>query len=246
MFEVQNLLKFFENKKLLIISVLIFLTFFAGGIFWFLDFDFKNKSSSKIKFSSFEISTMEIESSKTLKVSETQTDEVQNLIFIDIQGAVYKPGVVRVPEGIILQEALSYVSGIREDVADLDFIAKNINRASVVIPNSYIYIPFKTDSNDENIKNSLLESPYSPKISGGSYSVNSKISTTSIQSNGKVNINTASLSQLDTLDGIGPTKAQAIIDYRNSVGPFKSPSDIMNVSGIGQATFDKNKDRIIV
>lgn len=61
-----------------------------------------------------------------------------------------------------------------------------------------------------------------------------------------VNINTAGVSELETLDGIGEVKAQAIIDYRNANGPFQKVEDIKNVSGIGDATFDKIKDHITV
>lgn len=61
-----------------------------------------------------------------------------------------------------------------------------------------------------------------------------------------VNINTASQSQLETLTGIGPVKAKAIIDYRQTKGSFKSISEIKNVSGIGDATFQKIKDKISI
>lgn len=61
-----------------------------------------------------------------------------------------------------------------------------------------------------------------------------------------INLNTASLAELDKLPGIGPAKAQAIIDYRNAKGGFKKTSQIMNVSGIGQATYDKIKGMITV
>lgn len=63
---------------------------------------------------------------------------------------------------------------------------------------------------------------------------------------GKVNINTATVSDLQTLDGIGETKAAAIIEYREKNGPFKAVEDIMKVSGIGQKTFEKIKDKIEV
>ncbi|MBU4482308.1 lamin tail domain-containing protein, partial [Patescibacteria group bacterium] len=62
----------------------------------------------------------------------------------------------------------------------------------------------------------------------------------------KININTASLEELDSLPGIGPSKAQAIIDYREQNGDFQTIEDIMNVSGIGQGTFDGIKDLIMV
>ena len=61
-----------------------------------------------------------------------------------------------------------------------------------------------------------------------------------------ININTASKSELTALNGIGDVKAQAIIDYRNTNGNFKSIEDILNVSGIGDAVFAKIKDYITV
>lgn len=63
---------------------------------------------------------------------------------------------------------------------------------------------------------------------------------------GKININSANLSQLDSLSGIGPTYAQRIIDYRSSNGGFKSIEEIKNVKGIGDKTFEKFKDKITI
>ena len=64
--------------------------------------------------------------------------------------------------------------------------------------------------------------------------------------NNKININKASINDLKLLPSIGEAKAQAIIDYRNSVGIFKTINDIKNVSGIGDSLFDKIKDLITV
>lgn len=71
-------------------------------------------------------------------------------------------------------------------------------------------------------------------------------STSSNQVSGKVNLNSASASQLDSLPGIGATYAQRIIDYRNANGGFKSIEEIKNVKGIGDATFNKMKDLITI
>ena len=62
----------------------------------------------------------------------------------------------------------------------------------------------------------------------------------------KININTASAEELSQLQGIGPKYAAKIVEYREKDGPFASPEDIMKVPGIGQKTFDKNKDLIVV
>lgn len=63
---------------------------------------------------------------------------------------------------------------------------------------------------------------------------------------GKINLNTASVDQLDLLPGIGPAYAQRIIDYRDANGPFKAASEIQNIAGIGPKTFEKIKDLITV
>jgi competence protein ComEA len=63
---------------------------------------------------------------------------------------------------------------------------------------------------------------------------------------GRVNINTATATELDALPGIGPTTAQSIVDYRLQNGPFQAIQDIQNVPGIGPATFDGIKDYITI
>lgn len=62
----------------------------------------------------------------------------------------------------------------------------------------------------------------------------------------KININTANLTQLQKITGVGPAIAQRIIDYRNENGDFQSIEDIINVKGIGEITFEKMKDQIVV
>ena len=66
------------------------------------------------------------------------------------------------------------------------------------------------------------------------------------QGDGKVNLNKASQAELETLTGVGPAKATAIIEYRDVNGGFKTVEEIMEISGIGQKTFDKFKDQITV
>jgi len=62
----------------------------------------------------------------------------------------------------------------------------------------------------------------------------------------KININTAAKAELMELDRIGPKYAERIIEYREKVGPFEKPEDIMKVKGVGKKTYEANKDRIVV
>jgi len=71
------------------------------------------------------------------------------------------------------------------------------------------------------------------------------VSSANDASDETININTASASQLESLPGIGPSLAERIVAYREANGPFRTPSDILEVSGIGDATFANIEDRIV-
>ena len=66
------------------------------------------------------------------------------------------------------------------------------------------------------------------------------------EAGGKININTASVDELVQLDRVGQKYAERIVAYRDANGPFKAPEEIMQVAGIGEKTFEANKDRIVV
>lgn len=96
--------------------------------------------------------------------------------------------------------------------------------------------------NSETVTQSSSESAESGNIAGASTSGSATNSTPS----GKINLNTASSAQLDSLPGIGTAYAQRIIDYRTSNGGFKSIEEIKNVKGIGDKTFEKLKNLITI
>jgi competence protein ComEA len=141
-----------------------------------------------------------------------------------ISGAVAHPDVYELPYDSIVKDAIEAAGGSTGE-ADLD----RINLARRVHDEEQIYVPQKGE-----------ESPPVSPPSGPS------LPSPSSQGSGKVNINTATAEELSTLPGIGPTKAQSIIDYRTTSGPFQSIEDIKKVRGIGDATFEKLKDKITV
>lgn len=110
------------------------------------------------------------------------------------------------------------------------------------------------DANEANLeakitelenKVSVLEQNSSSSVSSQNSNTDEPQQETSNQSE-KININTASIEELDKLPGVGVTRAQLIIDYRGSHGNFKTISEIQNIKGIGPATYEKMKDMITI
>ncbi len=147
-------------------------------------------------------------------------------ISVYICGCVGNPGVVRVKEGTRLDEAVGLAGGALLE-ADLNAV----NLAYKLADEDMIYIPKKGEEH-KNPGNAVL----------GVSTVRNVIAKKS----GKVNINTAGESELDTLEGVGPATAKAIIQYRDKNGPFDTIEDIKKVKGIGIAKFNNMKDKITV
>ena len=165
-----------------------------------------------------------------------QEEEIQvSSIFIDISGAVKNPGIYELNEGARLNDAIEASGGFTED-SNLDYVAKNINKARILNDEEKIYIPFKNDDLSI-VENNVIDN------SKNTYSTNTNKASEVLSD--KININTATKEQLTTLNGIGEAFAQRIIDYRNEK-KFEKIEDIKNVKGIGDKTFEKIKDKITV
>ena len=152
-------------------------------------------------------------------------------IAVHVIGAVPRPGLYEFAEGARVQDAIDAAGGLLAS-ANID----TINLAALLEDGQQLNIPYKageepTDTSSDTSLN-LPGVTETPEISGNDADL--------------VNINTASLEELDGLPGVGPTIAQRIIDYRTENGPFLTIEDIMNVSGIGPSTFDQIKDMITV
>ena len=146
-------------------------------------------------------------------------------VVVYVCGAVRSPGVVRVPADARVADALALAGG-PSPRAELD----GVNLAAKVVDGQQIMVP------ERGATVAAGSSAGATSAAGGSATV----------PGAPVNINTASLEELDSLDGVGPAPAQKIIDYRLASGPFKVIDDIKNVSGIGDAKFAAMKDSITV
>ena len=156
-------------------------------------------------------------------------------IAVDVTGAVVRPGLYKFPEGSRVQDAIDAAGGL---LADADATALNL--AARLEDGQQLNVPYKSGAAPAAATEAPLFSFSSPN---GATSEPTQGPSSDAE---LIDINTATLEQLDTLPGIGPTTAQKIIDYRAANGPFGTIEDIMNVSGIGPATFDDIKRLITV
>lgn len=151
-------------------------------------------------------------------------------VYVDIGGCVRKPGVYQVVEGTRLFEVIKEAGGLTAE-ADVS----QINQAETVTDGQKVVIPAIGEENTSG-----GSSP------GGTSGTADTGNSGAVTADGKVNINKADSTQLQELPGVGPATAEKILDYRQTYGAFKTPEDIKNVSGIGDKTYEKMKDKICV
>lgn len=156
-------------------------------------------------------------------------------IAVHVIGAVPRPGLYEFAEGARVQDAIDAAGGLLSS-ANVD----SINLAALLEDGQQLDIPYKSGQEPSTQEPGSSEDGLD--LPGGT----EEPTDTGGGENDLVNINTASLEELDSLPGIGPTIAQRIIDYRDENGPFAVIEDILNVSGIGPSTFDQIKDLITV
>ena len=149
-------------------------------------------------------------------------------IFVHVCGAVKNPGVYELIGGSRVYEAVDMAGGFLDE-ADASFI----NLAAVLTDGQKIYVY-------------TLEETSSLEVSDYIEDIQNQTAVGETTSGNKININTATEAELEQLNGIGKTRAQAIIEYRNNNGRFESIESIKKVSGIGDSTYEKLKEQICV
>lgn len=206
-------------KKIIISLVIFIISILAFGIYYFYEDNDEN-----IYALSTEINTT------------TTTVESETKFYVDIKGAVKKPGVYQVENGTIVNDVIKLAGGLKSTAS-----TKNINLSQKVTSEMVIYIFTKNELKTTKVKSDTT-------CTTNVIEVNNCITeqvTTNIVANGLININTASKEELMTIPNIGASKADSIIIYRME-NKFNSIEDIQNVSGIGESLFDKIKDYITV
>lgn len=178
-------------------------------------------------------------------------------IFVDVCGAVVNPGVYELDEGARIFQAVDAAGGYLPEAA-----INYLNRARSIGDGQQIYVPTEKEVSEElelamakvpealndgdNSGNSGLEEIQGSSVENPSGTVERDTGSfgDGAGDDPRINLNTADAGQLSTLSGIGQSKAEAIIAYREEHGDFASIEEIMNVEGIKEGTFSKIKDKI--
>lgn len=163
--------------------------------------------------------------------NEQQIEKNENII-VHVSGAVNKEGIVELKNNSRMIDAIDKAGGLRDE-ADI----RNINLAYIIEDGMKIHIPSKEEKETTIIAEGNTDSEI-VKQSNVIKSDNNKKS--------KININTATKTDLETLPGIGESTALKIIEYRKEKGKFKLKEDIKQVNGIGDSKFNKIKELITV
>lgn len=162
------------------------------------------------------------ESNESLSVAEEETVEV--VIKVDVKGAVVRPGLYMAKPDDRVLDLIEQAGSFTEEANQ-----NGVNLAQRVEDQMVIYVPTIGEEATTTVNASSLGN-----------------SEGAVAQDGKININQATAAELETITGIGPSKANAILQYREENGTFKSIEELKNISGIGDKTFEKLKDEITI
>lgn len=170
------------------------------------------------------------------------TGETQpEMIYVDVCGAVANPGVFQLAAGSRVFQAIEAAGGYLPEA-----VQNCVNRAGVLTDGQQLYILTQEEMERQGLDPAEMSGASDGQMNGSAGTGQNTGMTAQVQQDNRININTADEAQLTTLTGIGATRAQAIIAYREENGPFAAIEDIMNVQGIKEGTFAKIKDEIVV
>ena len=232
------------RKNIKIITIILILLLTIGLII--LKIYLNNKSSKE------ETPLEIVEEQKEKEESDEQEEQPQQeLVYVDIKGAVKTPGVYEIENNKKVIDVINLAGGLLDN-ADTSLInlSKQVTNEMVII--IYTKEEIKNSKKDNTVIKVIDKECNCPKITNDSCIENNKDDkdkndeTTLEETSSKVNINKASLEELLAISGIGENKAKAIIDYRKEKGKFNNIEEIKQVSGIGEALYEKIKEHITI
>lgn len=233
----------FNKKQKIIIAIIGLMIIIA-----FLYYIYTKEDDSVISTEEIVEENMVENTIGNLEENEETTKEDTDKIIVHVSGAVNKEGIVELEENSRISDAIDKAEGLKEN-AD----TKNINLAFKLEDGMKIYIPTIGESREQNeqneqSQNETLMDETSKYVTSSSGVVQEEQTNgqSEQKKNEKININTATQTQLETLPGIGPSTSLKIVNYRKENGKFKNIEEIKEVSGIGDVKYENIKDLICV
>lgn len=240
--KLQDLLAWLMDKKMYIVIVLL-----AVGGFYYANRQPAADNSALLSSSQSMEASGQSSSISSVAASTSSAASAANAeVVCDISGAVKHQGVYRLKNGARLEDLIKKAGGLTKDAQ-----LQAINRSQLLKDQDKIYIPGKGDKAEaaQTANSAVASAPASsPSASASSSSSSSSVSssTSGASSSDLINLNTATASDLQKLNGIGEKKAEQIIAYRQEKGSFKSIDELKEVSGIGDKTFAAIKDQLTI
>lgn len=187
-------------------------------------------------------------STKSIKKLSNVSKKTSNLktLFVDVKGAVNAPGVYELEDGKRVIDAINLAGGFSDkaDTINVNLSKRLTDEMFIVIYTKQEIYNYKKSNETSNINCASFECVCPDVKNDACIEKNLKAENNKKEANNKVSINNATKEDLMSLNGIGESKANAIINYRNENGLFKQIEDIKNVSGIGDSVFEKIKNNI--
>lgn len=187
-------------------------------------------------------------STKSIKKLSNVSKKTSNLktLFVDVKGAVNAPGVYELEDGKRVIDAINLAGGFSDkaDTINVNLSKRLTDEMFIVIYTKQEIYNYKKSNETSNINYASFECVCPDVKNDACIEKNLKAENNKKEANNKVSINNATKEDLMSLTGIGESKANAIINYRNENGLFKQIEDIKNVSGIGDSVFEKIKNNI--
>lgn len=219
-----------KKKEIIIVSIILILLILT--IFYWLNLKKNNKKVIKK------------DKEVVQKLEKKDEKEVEKSVKVDIKGEINNPGIYELDESMRVIDVIELAGGLTNnaDTSVINLSKKLKDEMVIIIYSKYQVKNFEATKEEEKVveEKCIQENENALKNDACINDNNSKDTNTNQD---KVNINTASLEQLQTLPGVGESKAKSIIEYREKQ-KFKTIEDIKNVTGIGDSLFAKIKENI--
>lgn len=232
-----------EHKFYVLVALAILILLLGGGFLYFLNIKETNSLDSKIE--------LEKENTKDEKLKE-ETPSQECTVMVDVKGQVNQPGLYQLSCNSRVQDAILASGGALEsaDTSVLN-LSKVLEDEMVIIVyskeevKSFSSIKEEVKKKEEKCENRTIIKN-NACVTSEKIVVEDNSTSSSSNTNTKISLNHATKEELLTLTGIGESKANLIIEYRNQNGGFKTIEEVKNVKGIGDKMFEKIKDNITI